>query len=245
MPAARLQVIPAIDLRDGRCVRLYQGDYSRERIFADNPADVARHWVSEGATRLHVVDLDGAREGQPANAEAVRAIVEATGVPVQLGGGLRTLEAIEGALALGVERVILGTVAVESPEVVAEAVKRWGEAIIVGVDAREGKLAVRGWREGSELTAIDLIRKMESAGVARFIYTDIARDGTLTEPNYAALAEVLAATRRPVIASGGVAELAHLERLAALGVEGAIVGMALYAGTIDLHEAIATVGDNS
>jgi phosphoribosylformimino-5-aminoimidazole carboxamide ribotide isomerase len=234
-----MELIPAIDLKDGRCVRLFQGDFAQTTVYSDDPIATARRWADAGATRIHVVDLDGARNGRPTNTDAVVAITGAVSVPVQLGGGLRREEDVTAALALGVERVILGTAAVEQAELVARLVARFGERLIVGVDARDGKVATAGWTTTADVRAVDLVRHMADLGVRRMIYTDISRDGTLTEPNFEALAELIWPDGPAIIASGGIAELAHLRRLAALGAEGAIVGKALYDGKIDLKEAIA------
>jgi phosphoribosylformimino-5-aminoimidazole carboxamide ribotide isomerase len=233
-----MEIIPAIDLKEGACVRLYQGDFAQATVYGTDPAAMARRWVEAGATRLHVVDLDGARAGAPVNTEAVRAIVEAAGVPVQLGGGLRSEEAIAAALATGVARVILGTAAVQSPAFVAQMVARFGEHIIVGVDAHEGRVATAGWTEVGDVQASTLVDQMGRAGVQRIIYTDISRDGTLTEPNYEATGALVRADGPAIIASGGIAHTDHLLRLAALGAEGAIVGRALYTGAIVLPAAI-------
>ena len=239
-----MEMIPAIDLRGGRCVRLVQGDYDRETVFSDDPAAVAQRWAEEGAPRLHVVDLDGAREGRPVNDEAVRRIIDAVAVPVQVGGGVRDLDAVERWLAAGADRVVLGTAAVRDPSFAAEACRRHGERIVVSVDGRDGFFAAEGWRETTDQRVEDLLRRFADLGVQRFVYTDIARDGTLTSPNFEAV-EALVRTAPPgvsIIASGGVAEAAHLVRLAELGVEGAIVGRALYEGTLLLPEALAAVG---
>ena len=236
-----MELIPAIDLKDGRCVRLYQGDFAQSTVYSDDPVATARRWVEQGATRLHVVDLDGARGGRPANTDAVLAIVQAAGVPVQLGGGLRREEDIGAALALGVERVILGTAAVEQADLVARLAARYGDQLIIGVDARAGKVATAGWTETADVLAIDLVRHMGDLGVRRVIYTDISRDGTLTEPNFEALAELIRPGGPAIVASGGIAELAHLTRLAALGAESAIVGKALYDGKVDLPAALAAL----
>lgn len=236
-----MELIPAIDLQNGRCVRLYQGDFAQSTVYDDDPVAVARRWEAQGAQRIHVVDLDGARYGRPTNIDAVLAIVRGVSVPVQLGGGLRREEDVSGALALGVERVILGTAAVEQSDLVARLVARFGAQIVVGVDARDGKVATAGWTTTAEVWAVDLVRHMADLGVERIIYTDISRDGTLTEPNFAAMAELVRAGGPAIIASGGVAELAHVQRLATLGVEGAIVGKALYAGKFTLAEAIAAL----
>ena len=240
-----MEVIPAIDLRGGRCVRLTQGDYDRETVFSDDPVAVARRWAEEGPPRLHIVDLDGAREGRPVNGGIVRAIIEAVELPVQVAGGVRDLEAVAGWLAAGADRVVLGTAAVRDPELVAEACRRHGERIVVSIDARDGRVAVEGWREATERRADDLLRDLAALGVQRFVYTDIARDGTLTSPNFDAIEAFAQATSAAIIASGGVAEVAHLVRLAELGVEGAIVGLALYDGRVRLAEALAVVGSGS
>jgi phosphoribosylformimino-5-aminoimidazole carboxamide ribotide isomerase len=236
-----MEILPAIDLKDGRCVRLFQGDFAQQTVYSDDPVATARRWVELGATRLHVVDLDGARTGRPANTDAVLAIVQGAGVPVQLGGGLRREEDINAALALGVERIILGTAAVEQAELVARLVARYGDKVVVGVDARDGMVATAGWTETADVRAVDLVRHVAALGVRRVIYTDISRDGTLTEPNFAALAELITPDGPAIVASGGIAEVSHLTRLAALGAESAIVGKALYDGKIDLAAALAAL----
>lgn len=238
-----MEIIPAIDIKDGACVRLYQGDFQQATVYDQQPAAAARRWVEQGATRLHIVDLDGARSGKPMNLDALAAIVQAVDVPVQLGGGLRNEQDVTAALAMGVQRVILGTVAVQDPALVVRMVERFDEHIIVGVDARDGWVATAGWTEMAEMHAAELVEQMARAGVQRVIYTDIARDGTLTEPNYAATAALVRPSGTPpaIIASGGIAEIAHLQRLAALGVEATIVGRALYAGAIELPAALAAL----
>lgn len=237
-----MEIIPAIDLRQGRVVRLYQGDYDRETRFSDDPVAVARRWEAAGAPRIHVVDLDGARSGRPESLEAIGTISHSVAVPLQVGGGLRRLDDVAAVLGLGASRVVLGTAAVEDADLPGQAIRRWGEeAIVVGVDARDGMVAVRGWTETTATPAADLVRRMQALGVRRFLYTDIARDGTLTEPNFAALAALLRETDATILASGGVASLDHLRRLAEIGVEGAIVGRALYTGKLDLKAAIAAV----
>ncbi|MBI2855454.1 MAG: 1-(5-phosphoribosyl)-5-[(5-phosphoribosylamino)methylideneamino]imidazole-4-carboxamide isomerase [Chloroflexi bacterium] len=237
-----MEVVPAIDLRGGRCVRLYQGDYARETVYSEDPVAMALHWQEIGAPRIHIVDLDGAASGTLQNLDVIGAIAGAVDVPLQAGGGIRSLESMERLLALGIQRVILGTIAVEEPSLVAEACRRFGtEAVIVGVDAREGVVSLRGWRDSSSITARGLLQRMEALGVERFIYTDISRDGTLTEPNFQAIEDMVGACKGAIVASGGVSTVEHLERLAALGVEGAIVGKALYEGALDLREAISRV----
>ncbi len=239
-----MDVIPAIDLRGGKVVRLHQGDYARERIYGDDPAETARAFAAAGARWLHVVDLDGARTGVAHNAGAVQAIVHAVAIGVEFGGGLRSDEAIDRALAGGAARIVLGTAAVRDPALVARALERHGaEAVVVGLDARDGVLAVQGWTESGLVAAESMFADMAAMGVRRFIYTDIARDGTLESPNFAQVEQIVArAAAMPssprLVASGGITELEHLRRLADCGVEAAIVGAALYEGRLDLAEAI-------
>jgi phosphoribosylformimino-5-aminoimidazole carboxamide ribotide isomerase len=240
-----MDVIPAIDLRGGRCVRLVQGDYDRELVFSDDPVATARRWVGQGAARLHVVDLDGAREGRPVNDAAVRAIIAAVSVPVQVAGGVRDLDAVERWLAAGADRVVLGTAAVRDPQLAGEASRRYGERTVVSVDARDGIVAVEGWTEATALRANELLARLAGLGVPRFVYTDIAADGTFAGPNYDAIEALARATEAPIIAAGGVGAVEHLVRLATTGVEGAIVGRALYDGRIDLGEALRAVGNLS
>jgi len=236
-----MEIIPAIDLRNGKCVRLYQGDYERETVFSGDPASMALRWESEGAGRLHIVDLDGAAAGGPRNLDAIEKIVAAATIQVQVGGGIRSVETIERLFGLGVERAILGTAAVEDTDFVECACRRFGERIVVGVDARDGKVATRGWLEQSSASAGDLAARMVALGARRFIYTDIGRDGTLSGPNFEAVAEFVAGVSAPVIAAGGIGSVEDLVRLAGLGVEGAIVGRAIYTGDVKLREALKTV----
>lgn len=237
-----MELLPAIDLRNGKCVRLFKGDYGQETVFSDDPAAVAARWASEGAKMIHVVDLDGAREGAPANLTVVGEIVSSVKVPVQLGGGIRTSEAARRALALGVDRVLLGTTAVREPQTIGEICREHGpEALVVTVDARDGNVATEGWTQASETRAIDLVEQMMRLGVIRFLYTDIDRDGTLTEPNYRAIQELIDQTGVCLIAAGGIASVAHILKLADLGVEAAVVGKALYTGDIDLAAALGAL----
>ena len=236
-----IEVIPAIDLRQGKCVRLYQGDYNQETIFSDDPVEVALEWQSLGAPRLHIVDLDGAATGELGNLDIITQIASAVLVPTQLGGGIRHLETVEQLLKAGIERVILGTAAVEDPNLIKEACHSFSESIIVSIDAREGYIAIHGWRQETELKAIEFTQSMVELGVKRFIYTDIGRDGTLTEPNFTAVFELVNTIGLPVIAAGGISSLNHLKMLKQLGVEGAIIGKALYTGDINLKQALATV----
>lgn len=233
-----MEVIPAIDLKGGKCVRLYQGDYSRETVFSEDPIEVALRWQGLGARRLHIVDLDGAAKGELCHASLIEEMVRSLKIPIQLGGGLRRIEAIEQVVALGVERAILGTAAIEDNALIQEACRRFGERIIVSIDAWDGYVATHGWRERTGVTAIELVQSMESLGVRRFVYTDIARDGTLSQPNFDSIAELVAKTSLPIIASGGISSLEHLKKLAQLGAEAAIVGRALYTGDLDLGEVL-------
>ena len=241
-----MEVIPAIDLLDGKCVRLYQGDYSQASVFNDNPVETARQWAEEGATRLHVVDLDGAKEGKSVNLSVIEAIAKAIDIPVQVGGGLRDRAGVARLLNTGVQRAILGTVAVEKPELVTQLCNEFPQQIVVGIDARNGMVATRGWLETSEVAATDLARRMAQQGAAAIIYTDIHRDGTLSGPNMDALRELAEAIAIPVIASGGVSSLTDLLSLLSLepiGVTGVIVGRAIYTGDVSLKEAVRAVGD--
>ncbi len=240
-----MDVIPAIDLLEGRCVRLHQGDYSQVTTFSEDPLQQALEWQRQGARRLHLVDLDGARQGVPVNDTAVRSITAALSIPVQLGGGVRTLERAEQLLGLGLDRVILGTLAVEQPELVCQLAERHPGRIVVGIDARNGLVATRGWLQDSALTATEVARRFATSGVAALITTDIATDGTLAGPNLAFLREMVEASALPVIASGGVgslSDLLSLLTLAPLGLGGVIVGRALYDGRVDLAEALQAIG---
>ena len=239
---APLEVIPAIDLKGGRCVRLYQGDFQREEVFSQDPVAVALGWQEQGAPRLHIVDLDGAALGRPMNLEAIKRIAGAVDVPLQVGGGVRDLDVAGELLGSGVQRVVLGTSAVEAPDFVSRALESFGpEAVVVSVDARDGRVALWGWKEQVEVPALEHLARMGRTGVRRFVYTDISRDGTLTEPNFSAVAEAVAHTGLPILAAGGIATVEHLVRLAALGVEGAIIGRALYTGAISLPSALEAV----
>ena len=236
------EVIPAIDLRAGRCVRLFQGDYARETRYSDDPVAVALRWRDLGAPRLHVVDLDGAREGKPLNHEVMAAICQAVDIPVEVSGGLRTMETIDAAVAYGADRVQLGSAAVRDPELVRQAVARYPGRIVVSIDARAGEVVTDGWVQGTGRGVLDLARAMIEAGVPRLMFTDVGRDSTLTEPNFEALAELVRVLPVPVVASGGVAHVDHLRRLAGIGCEGAIVGKALYEGLVELPVALSAVG---
>lgn len=237
-------LFPAIDLKDGKCVRLKLGEMSQATVFNDNPADQALAFERQGFAYLHIVDLNGAFAGKPVNAAAVEAILSAIKMPVQLGGGIRDLSTIETWLAKGVRRVILGTIAVRDPALVKEACRKFPGRVAVGIDAKGGKVAVEGWAETSELTAIDLARRFEDAGVAAIIYTDIERDGVLKGLNLPATAELARSTKIPVIASGGLASMDDVKALMRpeyAMLEGAIAGRALYDGRIDPKIALAVL----
>lgn len=236
------EVIPAIDLLEGRCVNLVQGRYDRATVFGEDPVEVAEKFLAHALSRLHLVDLDGAREGKPGNLECIRAILAVSrGVPVQLGGGIRDLAVIESCLGLGLERVILGTVALRDPDLVREAARRFPGRVAVGIDARDGRVAVEGWLETSEVGVVELAKRFEDAGVAALIHTDIGRDGTLTGPSLEACAGLAEAVGIPVVASGGVANEDDVRAAASLaprGVAGLIVGRAIYTGDVRLERAL-------
>ncbi|MDH6058920.1 1-(5-phosphoribosyl)-5-[(5-phosphoribosylamino)methylideneamino]imidazole-4-carboxamide isomerase [Chrysosporum bergii ANA360D] len=240
-----MDVIPAIDILEGRCVRLYQGDYERSQVFSENPVDMAKQWVDQGATRLHLVDLDGAKAGKVVNIKAIEAIAAAVPVPIEIGGGLRDRTSVQQVFNLGVQWAILGTIAVEKPQLVQELCQEFPGKMIIGIDARDGRVATRGWLETSPVLATQLAVQMQELGAAAIIYTDIHRDGTLIGPNLAALRELAAKISIPIIASGGVSSVSDLLSLLGLeiqGVTGVIVGRALYTGDIALPEALRAIG---
>ncbi|MSQ05722.1 MAG: 1-(5-phosphoribosyl)-5-[(5-phosphoribosylamino)methylideneamino]imidazole-4-carboxamide isomerase [Dehalococcoidia bacterium] len=235
-----MEIIPAIDLRTGRCVRLYQGDYQRETVFSEDPVAVALEWQRQGAPRLHLVDLDGAAQGVQVNLPVIRSILVQLTIPVQVGGGVRDAATADALLAAGADRVVLGTVAVENPMLVEQLCRRHGsQRVVVAIDARDGQVATRGWRETTSVSAVVLADEMVALGVCRLLYTDIARDGTLTGPNVAANAALVRQTGLAVQASGGVSSLEHIRQLKVAGVEGVVMGQALYTGAIALWEALA------
>ena len=235
-----MRIIPAVDIKEGRCVRLVQGKADQETVYSNDPLSMANHWDEEGAQTIHVVDLDGAFQGSPINSEIVKKIIYSSSVDIQVGGGIRTLEAIEKYVKAGAYRVILGTIAQKEPEFVEEACRRFPNKIIIGIDAQNGLVAVKGWVEVSEQKATDLAQKMKSFGIAGFIFTDISRDGMLQGPNLESIKEFAECAQLPVIASGGVSRLEDIKKLAKLesyGVEGVIIGKALYDKTISFKEA--------
>ncbi len=238
-----MDVIPAVDILAGQAVRLYQGDYSQSTGVGD-PLSLAKHWQSQGATRLHVVDLDGAKTGDPVNDGVIRALVRELSLPIQVGGGIRSRQRVRDLLELGVDRVILGTAAVENPELVRALCQEFPGRIVVGIDAKGGRVATRGWLRETELLATDLVASLDMPGLAAVIFTDIQRDGTLQGVNRESLSQVLAVSPVPVIASGGVGSLTDLLGLLGCpGLAGVIVGKALYSGAFSLTEAIRAVGN--
>jgi phosphoribosylformimino-5-aminoimidazole carboxamide ribotide isomerase len=233
-----MQVWPAIDLRGGKCVRLRQGDYGQETVYGDDPAEMALRWIDQGAECLHLVDLDGAREGKAANRAAVRAIVTAVSVPCQLGGGVRDEAAIRELLELGLSRLVVGTKALKEPEWFRQMCRQFPGKLALGIDAKNGRVATEGWLETSDVGAIELAQSFEREPVATIIYTDIAKDGMLAGPNFEAMAEMSAAVELPVVASGGVTSASDVAELARLGLDGCIIGRSLYEGKLSLPEAL-------
>ena len=235
-------IYPAIDIRGGRCVRLTEGRFDAETVFADDPAEMALKWAGMGAEFLHLVDLDGALAGEGKNVPVIERILQSVNIPVQLGGGIRNLETIEKLLALGVTRLILGSAAVKNPQLVEEACKKYPGHIAVGIDAKNGDVAIEGWGKGSGVAATELAKKMAAYGVETIIYTDISRDGMLSGVNVEATAALARACGVPIIASGGVASLEDIRRVKAVeadGVQGCIIGKAIYTGAVNLKEALA------
>jgi phosphoribosylformimino-5-aminoimidazole carboxamide ribotide isomerase len=236
-----LIIIPAIDVKDGQCVRLAQGDFRRVTVYSDNPVEIAKMWQAHGATRMHVVDLDGSLAGSPRNREVIRKIVEGVQVPVQVGGGIRDMHTIDAYLAIGVRWVIIGTMALKNETFVKEASDRFRGNIILGIDANDGKVAVQGWTEQTSETVIDIARRFEGYGVDAIVYTDIKRDGMETGPNVEATKTLAQSVNIPVIASGGVSSVQDIRRILDVemfGVTGVIIGKALYSGAVSLREAI-------
>lgn len=238
-----MELWPAIDLRGGKCVRLLQGDYARETVFGDDPLAMAQQFVAAGARRLHIVDLDGAKAGEPVQIELIERIAQAAGVPCQVGGGIRSLDTARRYAAAGVARIVVGSIAIEQPTLLEAMAAALPGRIVLGLDARNGNVAVRGWVETSQLTAIEVAKRHERLPLAAVVYTDIATDGTLGGPNIVALDEMVRAVRLPVVASGGISNAEDLGRVAALGAAGCIVGRALYDGGLTLRAALAACGE--
>jgi phosphoribosylformimino-5-aminoimidazole carboxamide ribotide isomerase len=239
-----MQIWPAIDLRGGKCVRLKQGDYQRETTYGDDPAEMARRWVDQGAECLHLVDLDGARDGSNANLPAVEAILAAVSVPCELGGGIRDEATIERLLGIGLARLVVGTRALKEPDWFRAVCRQYPNQLALGIDAKDGLVATDGWLKTSTTPAIDLARQFASEPLAAIIYTDIAKDGMLQGPNLDAMAEMNAAASIDVIASGGVTSAADVRRLAEIGLAGCIIGRALYEGNLSLPEALAAASES-
>jgi len=237
-----MEIIPAVDIKGGKCVRLYQGDYRQQTVFYEDPVTAALTWYAQGARWLHIVDLDGAVAGEPRNMEVVEQIIKETALSIELGGGIRQEEMAKKLLRQGISRIILGTTAIENRELVRRLCQQFGEAIAVSLDARDGKIAIRGWQKNTVVEVLQLSREMVDAGVKRFVYTDIKRDGTLTEPNFDMIERLVAEANVPVIVAGGISRLQHLRRLKRLAVEGVIIGKALYTGDINLGEAVVSFG---
>ncbi len=234
-------IIPAIDIRGGRCVRLLQGDFQRETVYSGDPAEVASRWAGKGAERIHVVDLDGSREGRPVNDDVIRKILSSVSIPIELGGGIRDMQTVDHYVGLGVRWVILGTAALKNRDFVVEACRRHPDRVILGIDAKEGKVAVEGWTEATGTDVLEVAKRYEGLGLAALVYTDISRDGMETGVNVSATERIARAVGIPVIASGGVASLEDIDRLLAVadsGILGVITGKALYTGALDLEEAI-------
>ena len=237
-------IIPAIDLKDGRCVRLFQGEMDKETVYFENPVEAAKYWLAEGASFIHIVDLNGAVEGRPVHTKEVAAICKLPGLSVELGGGLRSMEAVKAALDLGVARVVIGTAAYDNAEFLRALCKQFPGKVAVGIDARQGKVAVKGWLETTAMDAVELAQRCEDDGATRIIYTDISRDGTREGVNVDETLRIARAVHIPIIASGGVSTLDDIRKLVPLekeGVEGVIVGRALYAGAIILKDALHVV----
>lgn len=229
-------LFPAIDIRDGKCVRLIQGDYKQETIYSEFPTETAQKWESKQATFIHIVDLDGAKTGESINKNAIQAIAEATTIPVQVGGGIRSLDIIETYIAAGVDRVIIGTAAIQDKAFLSAAVEKYGDKIAVSIDARTGFVATDGWTQTSTIKAIDLVKELEALGVKTIVYTDILKDGMMQGPNFTELQAVNEATTMDVIASGGVSSTEDISKLRSLDLYGAIIGKALYDGTLNLEK---------
>ena len=234
-----MMIFPAIDIKEGKCVRLLRGEFDQKTVYFDDPVEAALEWERKGAEYIHIVDLDGALHGKGKNREAVKRILESVNVPLQLGGGIRTVEIAAGWIDMGVSRVILGTAAVKNPEIVSELVEKVGaDKVLVSIDAKKGMVCTEGWMETSELEAAAFAEDLEAKGVKTIVYTDIAKDGTMVGPNFDELSKLQKVTRMDIIASGGIGDVGHVKKLAQMGLYGAITGKALYEGTLQLEEAL-------
>ena len=243
-----MKIIPAIDIKGGRCVRLYQGKMEQETVYSENPLEVAQMWQDMGASMLHIVDLDGAVTGEPVNFKIIEKIISSLAIKTQVGGGIRNKETVEQYMNAGAGRIIIGTAAANNLEFVWSITGFYTARIVIGIDAKDGMVAVKGWTEVSEIDAIDLAKKFEGIGIASIVYTDISRDGTLTGPNIKSIERFASSVRIPVIASGGVSKIDDIKALCGIrhaGVEGIIVGKALYSGAVDLREAIKAAAEFS
>ena len=231
-------IIPAIDILNGKCVRLFQGDYKKETIYDDNPLEIANKWISQGAQHLHIIDLDGAKAGYPKNIDIISTIVKKHDIPIQLGGGIRSIETAKILLKYGVTKVILSTNAIKKPKMVKKLCDEIGtKHVIISIDAENGFVSINGWTEKTKISSINLITQMVGLGINQFIYTDITKDGTLSEPNYNKIKELIN-NEYSISIAGGITHIAHLEKLKNIGVDGAIIGKAIYTGNINLHEAL-------
>lgn len=233
-----MRIYPAIDIKDGKCVRLYKGSFSQVTVYGDDPAQMAKRWENEGGEFIHVVDLDGAKHGHGVNADIIKKICRTVNVPVQTGGGIRSMEDIEAKLSCGINRVIIGTSAVRDEDFVRRAIDKYNEKIVIGIDARDGMVAIDGWEEVSRHKAVEFALKMQEFGAKTIVYTDISTDGTLAGPNVEAMREMAESTKLDVIASGGIGNVEHIASLMPTGVEGVIVGRALYTGDVSLADAL-------
>lgn len=233
-----MEIIPAIDLINGKCVRLFQGDYKRETVFSDDPVSVATKWESFGAKRLHIIDLDGAAGGMLKNIEVIKSIIASINIPVQLGGGIRSKETARGLWGIGVNRVILGSISIENPDLVTELCAENAVGVVVSIDSRDGFVAIHGWMKDTKIETLELAKQVKELGVKRILYTDIKKDGTLTEPGYDAISNLINTVGIPIIAAGGISHIDHLKKLSELGADGAVLGRAIYTGDIDLKQAL-------
>lgn len=237
-----MEVIPAIDILDGKCVRLFQGDYDKETVFSDYPIDIAKRWESYGAQRLHLIDLDGAKNGKPINQSTIVEISQSVDIPIQVGGGIRDFRTVEKYIQDGIDRVIVGTAAVRDPDLISKTIEIFGEeSVMVSIDAKYGVVAVDGWIKSSKISVFDLMDDIVDTGLKRFMYTDISRDGTLSEPNYGSIEDILEYSPMKMLAAGGISSIDDLNKLKIIGVEGAIVGRAIYTGDIVLSEVFDTI----